>query len=84
MYEEGTKLWKTKGEEHQKAKKHFIENMKFLENELGKKHYFREDFGFLDIALETYPPWFHTKGDPQADGLDRGMQGKRDCLQGPS
>ena len=61
MYEEGSKLWRTKGEEQRKAKKHFIENMKLLENELGQKHYFGgEDFGFLDIALVTYAPWFHT------------------------
>ena len=64
MYEEGSKLWRTKGEEQLEAKRHFIENMKLLENELGQKHYFGgEDLGFLDIALLTYAPRFHTYQD---------------------
>ena len=61
LYDAGRKIWTTKGEEQEAAKKEFIEVLKVLEGELGDKPYFMgEKFGFLDIALVTYYSWFHT------------------------
>ncbi|XP_078436667.1 glutathione S-transferase U25-like [Wolffia australiana] len=62
VYNAGVNLWKAKGEEAMaEAKNEFIEVMKLLENELGEKSYFGgEVFGFLDIALAGYVPWFGT------------------------
>ncbi|PRQ30688.1 putative glutathione transferase [Rosa chinensis] len=61
LYDAGRKIWITKGEELQAAKKEFIESLKVLEGELGDKPYFMgERFGFLDIALITFYTWFHA------------------------
>ncbi|KAG6473151.1 hypothetical protein ZIOFF_067058 [Zingiber officinale] len=61
IYEYGTRLWKLKGEAHQEAKKEFIEILKVLEAELGDKKYFGGDaFGYVDIALVPFCPWFYT------------------------
>ncbi|XP_034213854.1 probable glutathione S-transferase [Prunus dulcis] len=55
------KLWSTKGEELEEAKKEFIDILKQLEGELGDKPYFGgESFGFLDIALITSYNWFYA------------------------
>jgi glutathione S-transferase len=55
----GKKLYTTKGEEHEAAKKDFLEIYKTLEGELGDKPYFGgETFGFVDIALITFYSWF--------------------------
>ncbi|KAL3809059.1 hypothetical protein ACJIZ3_007201 [Penstemon smallii] len=61
VYESGTKIWTTKGEELEKAKKDFIESLKLLEGELGDEPYFGgEEFGYLDVALITFYSWFHA------------------------
>ncbi|PQP98801.1 putative glutathione S-transferase isoform X1 [Prunus yedoensis var. nudiflora] len=61
VFDAGKKLWSTKGEEHEAAKKEFIEILKQLEGELGDKPYFGgERFGFLDIALITFYSWFYA------------------------
>lgn len=61
IYDGSRKIWTTKGEEQEGAKKDFIDNLKVLENELGDKTYFGgETFGFLDVALVTYYSWFYT------------------------
>ncbi|WOH13564.1 hypothetical protein DCAR_0833074 [Daucus carota subsp. sativus] len=61
VYDAAWKIWRTKGEEQEGAKKDLIENLKVLENELGDKTYFGgETFGFLDVALVTYYSWFYT------------------------
>lgn len=55
------RTWTTKGNEQEVAKKEFIEILKVLEGELGEKPYFGGDeFGFVDVALITFYPWFHT------------------------
>ncbi|CAN6688947.1 unnamed protein product [Malus baccata var. baccata] len=52
-----------KGEEHEAAKKEFIEILKQLEGELGDKPYFGgERFGFLDIALIGFYNYFYSRG----------------------
>ncbi|CAN6553886.1 hypothetical protein ACFX2I_004209 [Malus domestica] len=61
LYDACTKIWMTKGEEQEAAKKDFIEILKQLEGQLGDKPYFEgEKFGFLDIALITFYCWFHA------------------------
>ncbi|KAB2601974.1 glutathione S-transferase [Pyrus ussuriensis x Pyrus communis] len=61
LYDACSKIWSTKGEEREAAKKDFIEILKQLEGQLGDKPYFEgEKFGFLDIALITFYCWFHA------------------------
>ncbi|KAL4342173.1 hypothetical protein GQ457_08G006390 [Hibiscus cannabinus] len=61
MYELGSKIWKTKGEEQATTKKRFIESLKLLEGELGDKTYFGgENLGYLDIALVPLYCWFYA------------------------
>ncbi|XP_021832951.1 probable glutathione S-transferase isoform X2 [Prunus avium] len=61
VFDAGKKLWSTKGEEHEAAKKEFIEILTQLEGELGDKPYFGgERFGFLDVALITFYTWFYA------------------------
>ncbi|XP_043701067.1 glutathione S-transferase U22-like [Telopea speciosissima] len=58
-FEMGAKVWKTKGEEQETAKKDFIECLKLLEGELGDKPYFSgESFGFVDVSLIPFYCWF--------------------------
>uniref|UniRef100_F6HR73 glutathione transferase n=1 Tax=Vitis vinifera TaxID=29760 RepID=F6HR73_VITVI len=61
LYELGRKIWSTKGEEQETAKKEFIECLKLLEGELGEKPYFGgEKIGFVDVALVTFSCWFYA------------------------
>ncbi|KAK8545607.1 hypothetical protein V6N13_066881 [Hibiscus sabdariffa] len=61
MYELGSKIWRTKGEEQATAKKGFIESLKLLEGELGDKTYFGgENLGYVDIALVPFYCWFYA------------------------
>ena len=61
VYDTARKIWATKGEEQEVAKKEFIETFKILEGELGEKPFFGgEIFGFVDIALITFYSWFYT------------------------
>ncbi|XP_042477395.1 probable glutathione S-transferase [Macadamia integrifolia] len=60
-FESGAKLWKTKGEEHEKMKLEYIECLKVLEGELGDKPYFGgESFGFEDVSLIPFYCWFYA------------------------
>ncbi|KHN37145.1 Putative glutathione S-transferase [Glycine soja] len=43
IYDLGKKIWTSKGEEKEAAKKEFIEALKLLEEQLGDKSYFGGD-----------------------------------------
>ncbi|KAK4364012.1 hypothetical protein RND71_015370 [Anisodus tanguticus] len=61
LYENfGRKIWSTKGEAQEGAKKGLIDSLKLLEETaLGDKPYFGgESFGFADIALIGIYSWF--------------------------
>ncbi|KAI3465989.1 hypothetical protein Pfo_022652 [Paulownia fortunei] len=59
IYDAGRRIWSTKGEQQEAAKKEFIESLKLLEAELGDKPYFGGDnFGFVDVALIPFYSWF--------------------------
>ena len=61
VYEVSRKLWTTKGEEREAAKKDYFETFKILEGELGDKPYFGgETFGFVDISLIPFYSWFYA------------------------
>ncbi|KAI9385993.1 hypothetical protein POPTR_011G140501v4 [Populus trichocarpa] len=56
-----TKIWTTKGEELEAAKKGFFECLKLLEGELGEKPYFGgETLGYVDIAFLPFCCGFST------------------------
>ncbi|XP_061349640.1 probable glutathione S-transferase isoform X2 [Gastrolobium bilobum] len=55
----GRKLWTTKGEEQEAAKKDFMDAIKLLEEQLGDKTYFGGDkIGLVDLALVPFYTWF--------------------------
>lgn len=59
MHETGNKIWKTKGEEQEAAKKEFFGVVEQLEGALGDKDYFGGDsFGFTDIIIIPLTSWF--------------------------
>ncbi|XP_068321647.1 probable glutathione S-transferase [Pyrus communis] len=59
IYEIGRKLWTTKGEEQDAAKKEFLDCIGVLERELGDKPFFGGDaLGFVDVTLIPYYSWF--------------------------
>ncbi|XP_058218597.1 probable glutathione S-transferase [Rhododendron vialii] len=61
MYDAGRKVWTTKGEEQEVAKKEYIDILKVLEGALGDKPYFGgEEFGFVDVALIPFYSWFYA------------------------
>ncbi|KAB1199180.1 putative glutathione S-transferase [Morella rubra] len=61
VYDVSRRVWSTKGEEQEVAKKAFLETFKVLEGELGDKPFFVGDtFGFADIALVTFYSWFYS------------------------
>lgn len=61
MYVNGDIIWRKGGEEREVGKRAFIESLKTLEEELGEKTYFGgESFGFVDIALVPFYPWFYV------------------------
>ncbi|CAN4104375.1 unnamed protein product [Withania somnifera] len=61
VYDSSRKVWTTKGEELEAAKKDFIETLKVLEGALGDKPYFGGDsFGFVDISLIGFTVWFYV------------------------
>ncbi|XP_062017222.1 probable glutathione S-transferase [Rosa rugosa] len=53
-----TKVWTTKGDEHEAAKKGFLESIKLLVGELGDKPFFGgETLGFVDVSLVPFYSW---------------------------
>ncbi|KAK3426862.1 hypothetical protein EUGRSUZ_F03196 [Eucalyptus grandis] len=61
IYDLGRKIWSTKGEEQEAAKKEFVESLKLLEGELGDKPFFGgQAFGFVDVALVPFYSWFYA------------------------
>ncbi|KAI3923038.1 hypothetical protein MKW92_006969 [Papaver armeniacum] len=61
VYDYGKKVFITRGEEREIAKKEFVDILKVLEGELGEKLYFGGDnFGFVDIALIPFYSWFYS------------------------
>ncbi|XP_048425674.1 probable glutathione S-transferase [Pyrus x bretschneideri] len=59
IYDIGRKLWTTKGEEYDAAKKDFLDCIGVLEGELGDKPFFGgETLGFVDVALIPFYSWF--------------------------
>ncbi|KAF3683897.1 putative glutathione S-transferase [Capsicum annuum] len=59
FFDSGRKIWTTKGEEQEAAKKDFIECLKVLEGALGEKPFFGGDnLGFVDVALIGFYSWF--------------------------
>ncbi|KAL3527389.1 hypothetical protein ACH5RR_012045 [Cinchona calisaya] len=59
VFDIGSSIWKTKGDELEAAKKEFIEILKYLEGALGDKDYFGGDsFGFVDIIAIPLTTWF--------------------------
>ncbi|KVI05746.1 Glutathione S-transferase/chloride channel, C-terminal [Cynara cardunculus var. scolymus] len=55
------RIWSTKGEELEKAKREFIEWLNVLEEQLGDKAYLMgESFGYADIAMVPFYCWFYA------------------------
>ncbi|KAL0399545.1 UNVERIFIED_CONTAM: putative glutathione S-transferase parA [Sesamum radiatum] len=62
----GRRVWFSKGEEQEAAKKELMNGLKLLEGELGDKVYFGGDkFGFLDVALI---PFYNCFGSYESCG----------------
>ncbi|KAL3612685.1 hypothetical protein D5086_003705 [Populus alba] len=61
LYDLGRKIWTTKGEDQEAAKKDFIDSLKLLEGELGDKPYFGgETLGYVDVTLVPFYCWFYA------------------------
>ncbi|XAR56365.1 Glutathione transferase [Bertholletia excelsa] len=61
MYDAGRRVWSSKGDELEAAKKDFLEVLKVLEAELGDKPYFGgETFGYVDLTLIPFCFWFYA------------------------
>ncbi|KAI4321776.1 hypothetical protein MLD38_035119 [Melastoma candidum] len=61
FYETGRKVWSTKGEEQESAKRDLMEIIKLLEVQLGDKPFFGgERLGFLDVAVVPFSTWFYS------------------------
>ncbi|KAL6966575.1 glutathione transferase [Sarracenia purpurea var. burkii] len=61
IYESGRKVWSTKGDDQEVAKKELISYLNLLEGQLGDAPYFGGDnFGFVDVALIPFYSWFYT------------------------
>ncbi|CAI9286686.1 unnamed protein product [Lactuca saligna] len=61
VYQIGWKLYTRKGEEHEAARKEFMDSLKLIEGELGDKPYFGgESFSYVDLCLIPFHSWFHA------------------------
>ncbi|EXB27067.1 putative glutathione S-transferase parC [Morus notabilis] len=61
VFSSGRRVWATKGEEQEAAKKEFMETLRLFEVELGDKPYFGgESFGYVDVSLVAFYSWFYA------------------------
>ncbi|XP_042479233.1 probable glutathione S-transferase parA [Macadamia integrifolia] len=61
IFDSGRRVWMSKGEEQERAKKQFIEVLLVLEGELGNKAFFGGDnLGFVDVSLIPFYSWFYA------------------------
>ncbi|KAL2499094.1 Glutathione S-transferase U19 [Abeliophyllum distichum] len=61
VFDAGSNIWKSKGEELEAATNDFIDILKKLEGAMGDKDYFGgEKFGFVDIILIGLTTWFYA------------------------
>ncbi|XP_050907490.1 glutathione S-transferase 3 [Lathyrus oleraceus] len=61
VFDTWMKVWLSKGEEYEEAKKELISIFKTLEETLGDKTFYGGDtFGYLDIGLVPFYSWFYT------------------------
>ncbi|PKI49122.1 hypothetical protein CRG98_030468 [Punica granatum] len=61
FYDPARKVWGTKGEEQEAARKQLVQALKVMEGVLGNKPFFGGDsFGFVDMAMIPYNSWFHS------------------------
>ncbi|KAH9290213.1 hypothetical protein KI387_034330 [Taxus chinensis] len=65
IYDNGSRITKSKGEAQEEAKRDMLENLEHLERALnqiskGGPYVGGEEFGFLDIAFIPFASWFLT------------------------
>ncbi|XP_059661326.1 probable glutathione S-transferase [Cornus florida] len=61
IYDICKRIWRSKGENQETAKKELIEIFKLLEGEIADKPYFGgNDFGFVDVALVPFYSRFYA------------------------
>ncbi|XP_038876094.1 glutathione S-transferase 3-like [Benincasa hispida] len=61
VFDVGSKIWKSNGEEQEAAKKELIEILKQLEEALGDKDFFGgESFGIVDVIAIPFTSWFYA------------------------
>ncbi|RWR85853.1 putative glutathione S-transferase parC [Cinnamomum micranthum f. kanehirae] len=61
LYDCGTRIWRSKGEAQDAAKKEFIDCLKLLEGELGDKPFYGgKNLGYVDVVLVPFACWFYT------------------------
>ncbi|XP_054816290.1 glutathione S-transferase 3-like [Prosopis cineraria] len=61
VYETWRRMWLSKGEEYEAAKKEVLDIMKLLEGALGDKPFYGGDtFGFVDVCWIPFSCWFYT------------------------
>ncbi|KAH9312387.1 hypothetical protein KI387_027422 [Taxus chinensis] len=65
IFDAGSRIVRSKWDALEEAKRDMVENLEHLEGALkqmlkGGPYFGGEEFGFLDIALIPFAPWFHT------------------------
>ncbi|RWR85348.1 putative glutathione S-transferase [Cinnamomum micranthum f. kanehirae] len=61
IHECGSRIWKSREEDQEVAKKKFIYYLKLLEGELGDEPFYGgKSFGYVDVVLVSLSCWFYT------------------------
>ncbi|RWR82776.1 glutathione S-transferase 3-like protein [Cinnamomum micranthum f. kanehirae] len=61
IYEGGSRIWKSKGEAQEAAKKESIDCLKLLEGELEDMPFYGgKNLGYVDVVLVLFACWFYT------------------------